>query len=202
MAEEQQTVITVPAGKEADRDFQIDLGDILAAEKRQDEVAVVTPMKAPELLALFNGAWRDVDRWFKKLVAEEQTAERELKKRGAKLLVDDVAGILTSKGLASSTDTRNAVVLLDEQYQRLEERHAEIHAAAEYLRGKLKSFENAFTSVKKIMGEDTYNMAGRPNRALSGDASSRTPRPATPTAPPTPAPSGASARPGWGKPKY
>jgi hypothetical protein len=52
-----------------------------------------------------------------------------------------------------------------------------------YLKGKMKSFENAYTAAKKIMGDDQYGMASARNPALSGDAG------------PTP-------KPGFGKPRY
>jgi len=155
------TLITVPPPKSGEQPITINLKDILIAESRQGEVAIVTPMKAPELLALFNAAWRDVDKFVKQLAAAKITAEHEVDKRRAHMLLNEVSEILKSKGIDSTKDTRDAVIILDTTYQQLQEYVDQVTATCEYLKGKLKSFENAFTSVKKIMGEDTYNMAGR-----------------------------------------
>jgi hypothetical protein len=178
-------------------DIVLQLGTILIAEQRQNEVAFVTPIKAPELLALFNATWRDVDKLVKELVAARIQAERELERRRASLLLYEVEGILKKCDLSSTKDTRDAAIALDTAYQDLQDRVDQITAAGEYLKGKLKSFENAFTSVKKIMGEDVYNMStriGNPN--LSGT----TDRPRTDSAQTTPPT--ITTRAGWGKPRY
>lgn len=173
------TTIVVPGGKEGHQDFVLDLGDILIAEQRQNEVASVTPIKAPELLALFNAAWRDVDRMVKQLTAAKIVAEREIVKRQSTMLLEEVSNVLKAKGVDSTKDTRDAVIALDPTIQARQERADQIVAACEYLKGKLKSFENAFSSVKKIMGEDAYNMAARiGNPNLRGSTSS-SPRPST-----------------------
>jgi len=177
------TTVTVPGPKVGDRDIVLDLKDILVAESRQNEVAIVTLMKAPELLALFNEAWRNVDKYVKQLIAAQNTAEHQLDRRRAKLLLEIVEGVLKGAGLSSTKDTRDAVIALDDEYQVIQDRLDQITAAAEYLKGMLKSFENAFTSVKKIMGEDAFNMANRiGNSNLShGKEPNNNPKPTTTT---------------------
>ncbi len=189
------TTVKVPAPKPGGKEITIQLGDIMIAEQRQSEIAFVTPIKAPELLSLFNGAWRDVDKLVKELVEARIRAERELERRRSSLLLYEVEKILKDCGLSSTKDTRDAAISLDPAYQDLQDRVDQLTAAGEYLKGKLKSFENAFTSVKKIMGEDTYNMSSRPNHHLSGTTERSAPRSAPPT-------SSAPARTGWGKPRF
>jgi len=207
---QENAVIVVPGGREGDPyypDIRVDLGVILTNQHRQAEVASVTKMKAPELLKTFNESWRDLDKLIKQLVASEIVAEREVEKRKATMLLEEVEGILKSKTNVSSTkDTRDAVIILDPTYQRLQDRVDKIHAMSEFLKGKLKSFENAYTSVKKILGEDPTSMLyrhGNPNLSHGAD----TPRseqipggqipPRTPTPTPTPAPGRTGSR--WGR---
>lgn len=211
----QETHMTVPAGKTGAAPIEIDLAQLLIAEQRQDEIAMVTPIKAPELLALFNRSWRTADQHVTKLTSERVVGERELEQRRSRLLLDEIPAILESKGVKDSKDTRDAAIALDEKMVAINERVDALIAAVAYFKGKLKSFENAFTSVKKIMGEDAYNMQGRiGNKNLSGGARPEPPRADPPRADP-PAPSAASRelppatptpRPGvqhgWGKPRY
>ncbi len=192
------TTVKVPGPKPGAPEIVLDLGDIMIAEQRQNEIARVTPIKAPELLSLFNGAWRDVDKFVKELTEARIQAERQLERRRASLLLYEVEEVLKKCDLSSTKDTRDAAIALDEAYIELQDRVDQITAAGEYLKGKLKSFENAFTSVKKIMGEDAYNMStrvGNPN--LSG--TTERPRPKQQEAP---AQASSTGRAAWGTPKF
>lgn len=206
------TVLTVPSGTPGKPPIEINLGAILISEQRQDEVAAVTPMKAPELLAEFNRSWRELHRIVATLTANENQAKKAVAKRKGVILLEVVPVKLAELKLSTSVDLREAVINTDPEYQQLQEVADQLAAVIEHLKGKMKSFENAFTSVKKIMGEDTYNMAGRGrNHSLSGDTSRPAPtgRPAVPS---TPAPASTPARqippptsqprPGFGKPRY
>src|SRR5438105_4840167 len=110
-----ETTLIVPAGNPGTPDLNVDLGGILIAETRQAEVATVTPTKAPELLSTFNASWRDLHQLITRLTAERVKAETEVAKRCATLLLEVVPGELKRRGVASSADTRQAVVMLDEE---------------------------------------------------------------------------------------
>lgn len=212
--------LVCPAGKASDPPVVINMTAILTSEARQEEIASVTPLKAPELLRAFNVAWRDLHDIIVKLESEHLAAERVLAKRKAVLILDVVPGILKEKTLTSNEANRDAVITLDPEFQVLQDTVDQIDTVVQYLKGKLKAFEMAFTSVKKIMGEDTYNMSNRPNPHLSGGADSKPagpsfirPVPTTPrTLPPRPEPTSipgegghtppAPARTGFGKPRY
>ena len=173
----QETHMTVPAGKTGALPIKIDLASLLIAEQRQDEIAMVTPIKAPELLALFNRAWRTADEYVTKLTREKIAGEREQEQRKSRLLLDEIPAILEAKKVKDSKDTRDAAIALDDQMVTITERVDELTAAVAYFKGKLRSFENAFTSVKKIMGEDMYSMQGRiGNKNLSGATRPEPPR--------------------------
>lgn len=209
------TQICVPAGDEKKPDLVIDLAAIQVSEARQSEVATVTPVKAGELLSTYNKAWADLHELITRLEAEKNRAKRAVDQRKAVLLLDDIPRILKEKGVASAADTRQAVIDRDEAYVRLSERLEAIEIVIALLKGKSKSFENAYTSVKKIMGEDAFNMAGNRNSRLSGDT--HTTPPAPPAPPPTRAPGPGvvfgerkpedtapktTTRPGFGKARY
>lgn len=216
MIELTATELVCPAGRKSEPSITINMQAIFAAEARQEEVAYVTPQKAPELLREFNIAWRDLDKVIVRLSSEHLMAERQLEKRKAVLILDVVPVKLKERGLASNEANRDAVIALDEEYQALQDVVDQLDAVVHLLKGKLKAFENSFSSVKKIMGEDTYNMRGRQNPNLKGGADSQpTPsfvkpnqvattsanRPVVSQAATTPQ-STASARGGFGKARY
>lgn len=163
-----ETVLTVPAGNLLDPDIKIDLAAIQVSEVRQDEVARVTAVKAPELLAEFNRSWRGIMDIVSLLEKEKNRATKEADKRKGVLLLEVIPERLKSLGIASSADNRQAVIDTDDEYGILTDRLDQIKAAIMFIKGKLTSFENAFTSVKKIMGESTYNHS----QHISGDTSS------------------------------
>lgn len=193
-------VLYVPSSDPTKDNLKIDISGFLAAEARQEEVAFVTPGKAPELLAFFNKVWRDIHAAVTKLTLEVNKAENEMERRKAVLLLEEVPRILKEKGVANSTDTRKAIIDLDPQYIVLQDSFDQIKAACEYLKGKLKSMENSYSSVKKIMGEtDAYNMKNRPNSNLSGGVDRSRPAQATQALISTFTPKPSS---GWGKARY
>jgi len=201
-----ETTLTVPSGTPGKASLVVDLGAIMISESRQEEIAQVTPIKAPELLAEFNRSWRELHRIVTALTAEKVQAEKTANKRKGVLLLEEIPRILAEKKLSTSVDLREAVINTDETYLALTDIVDQISAVIEHLKGKMKSFENAFTSVKKIMGEDTYNMAGRGrNTNLSGnsDRPGTTP-PSTGGGPPPrrDIPPAGTVRPGFGKPRY
>lgn len=157
----QKDMIQCPAGTPGALPIVISLGKILQAEARQMEVANVTPQKAPELLQSFNKAWSDLHKMMTILSYEKNVAEKTANKRKAVVLLEVAPKKLEEAGLNSSVDHREAVLALDAEYQLAIETVDQIECVVEFIKGKLKSFENSFSSVKKIMGEDAYNMQGR-----------------------------------------
>lgn len=187
----------VPAGNAGEPNTIIDLQALLASEARQDEVAYVTLTKAPELLSEFNKSWRDIHSVVAKLEAEKNKAEKAANKRKGVLILEVIPARLKELGIASAADTRQAIIATDPDYEALTDRFDEITAALVYLKGKLKSFENAYASVKKIMGEDAFNYKNKPG--MSGGTQSKL---APSVARPGPTPPSKPAKPGWGRANY
>jgi hypothetical protein len=195
------TTLKLPSATEDLPDQVFDLAEILTAEARQNEIAIITPVKAPELLHLFNYAWLETSKVAKKLAAQIVKAKQATEKRRATILLYEVDDFLKSKGLDSTKDTRDAFIVLDPKYQALQDRVDQLTAAREWLVDKVKSFEHSYSSVKKIMGEDAYNMSYNKNPNLSGSGNSRPfvqPKQTPTTTPPTTNP----PKSGYGKARY
>lgn len=205
------TTLQVPGATKDLPDKTLNLGQILTAEARQREVAIVTPVKAPELLYTFNHAWLETDKIQKDLAADIVKAKAQVERRKARILLYEAETFLKIQGVSSTKESREAVIVLDPEYQTLQDRVDQLFATQEWLKGKMKSFENSYSSVKKIMGEDAYDMStriGNPN--LSGGGSQKPfsqPRPpqnnpTAPTSTPTTTPTTNPPKTGYGKPRY
>ncbi len=160
--------IVCPQGTPGAAPLVINLAAILKAEARQEEVATVNAMKAPELLKTLNRSWLDLSETLSKLYQEKGRAVKAAEKRKAVLVLEVVPKTLADKKLASNEANREAVISLDTEYEELEDKVLQITAVMKFLEGKLHSFENAFSSVKKILGNDQPYMRGGGNSNLSG----------------------------------
>lgn len=180
--------------------MEINLEEIAKAEARIQEIQTVTPTKAGELLAAFTVAWRDLDKLIVLLTYQHVVATTKLKEVRARILVDDVPGVLKEKGLPSSKDVRDAIVDRNQEVQEAAETVHQIHCILELIKGKKEAMGMAFSSVKRIVGEGAYNMLRNTNNPnLKGDSGSRSIEESPPEASPsTPRP--VSSR--FGTPRY
>jgi hypothetical protein len=154
----------------------LEMKKVLLAESRADEVAIVTPQRAPELMMVFNRGYLDATNLFAKVKLEQARADDEVNKIRAEILIDKVPALLKAKGLSSSADMRQALVEADPDYQEARDRLARLDAMVEYLKGKMKFLENAYSSVKKIMDTGNWQMQLRGVRhELSGEVDSNAP---------------------------
>lgn len=157
----------VPRGEQTA--LQINLQRVLEVEARGDEIAVVTPQRAPELLATFNRAYLDSTEAFSRLKLEQARADDAVNRIKAEILLDRIPGILKEKGIGSSADIRQAIIDADPDYQAAKERVDMIEAMIEYVKGKTKYLENCYTSIKKIMDTGNWNLERRAGgKALDG----------------------------------
>lgn len=201
-----EKIITIPRGVTGLAPLEIDLTNVYRAEGRIPEVAFVTPQKAPELLAVFIDAYASLAKHIVAVDFERSQAERAANKLRAIILLDKVPTILKDKGLTSarspsgSEDLRKAILDSDEEYTSALDKIDQLNALVELIKGKSRSVEMAYTSVKKIIGENAYNFR---NTNLSGPAESPKPpvlreRQTEETLPTL----GGSVRSGFGTPKY
>jgi hypothetical protein len=176
------SVMVCPSGTPGGTPLILDLEPILVSERRQDEVATATKFRAPELVAEFNRTWRRLNDILGQLAVERLKALKALRARRDVLLLEVVPKKLASLGLPSNKENREAVIGQDAECGPRQDTVDQIEAVIAYLKGKMKSFENAYTAAKKIMGDDQYGLGASKNPALSGDAG--------------------PSRPGFGKPRY
>ena len=148
----------------------LDLAIVYQTEQRVAEIAFVTPLKAPELLARFNEAYLYVHKHITLMEYELVRAKTAAGKIKAVILLDKVPQILEAKGLSSSADVRNAILAQDDEYQEAMDMAQKLECIIQLLKGKMEGFEWAFTSVKKIISEGTYNMLNPHRGSGTGDA--------------------------------
>ena len=162
-----ETALVCPRADATAQPLVIDLSISYQTEARVPEVAFVTQAKAPELLAAFNSGYLELHKQVTMLEYELVQARTAADKVRAIVLLDRAPGILEARGLingknrSGSEDLRNAVLAQDEEYQKAVETAEQIECVVELLKGKLKGFEMAYSSVKKILGEGAFNMLNR-----------------------------------------
>lgn len=150
----------------------IDMGAIAKLESRIQEVQFATPLKAPELLAVFNDAWLTLQKHVIHLEGERLAADRVSRARRSVVVLDEAPKVLKDKGLlrtgnpGGSEDMRQAVLDGDEDYQNKLQLVYEITCVIDLFKAKAKAFEMAYHSVKKIVDLDRYIYAVNSN--LSG----------------------------------
>lgn len=149
--------LKVVRGKPNSGILSISLEDFRRAEERIPEIASITPHKAPELLALFNRTYLELDKIVKQIELEVHTAKQHQSTIKATVILDRAEEYFKEKGIKGSADLRQALVDLDPDYQKATERLNALEAAREFLKGKQKGIEMAFGSVRKIIGESVYN---------------------------------------------
>jgi hypothetical protein len=153
------SIISTVSGLAADG-LTIDVDRIKYATSRLNEVAFFNATKAPELLYTFTWAISEVADKLPTIGMAYDKAKAKLERRRAVVILDEAAEILKAKGLVSSKspngteEQRECIVLLDQEYQVLQDKVAELKAAYALFSSKLKDFENAYNSVKKLMDQN------------------------------------------------
>lgn len=170
-------IIHIPSVSPNGNAIEIDFSYWAQQEARIAEIATVTGVKAPELLATFNRACLELDRIANNVELEYHNSVRAADRLRAEILIDKVPGILISKGLATtknpmgSEDLRNAVLARDPDYDQALERSEQLKALNKLMRGKFDAFERAFRSVRTLVGEQNFNYSNK----LSGDTGTASP---------------------------
>jgi len=193
------TTLLLSHPREPGSGVSVDIREVFESERRQAEIAFVTPVKAPELLRALSYCWREthkkmleVNKWL--LQAQNHAAARR-----ATIVLDVAPGVLQQKGLASNEENRLAVIELDAEYQKRRDVVEEIEAAVEFLKGKLKTIERDHSAIRAIVHDGSYSGSVRysPNSGLSGGVTQEQPAAAPPQSPPK-----ATRPPGFGKAAY
>ena len=152
-------VLVVPNGLPGLSPLKLDLKGIFQVESRIQEIAILTPVKAPELMALFNKAYCDLVSMISMVQLQYELAKKYSNEVKAVVLLDRVSDILKAKGLATSSkptgseDFRQAVLDLDPDYQAAQDKIMQLKSILMLLEGKQKSIDMAYTATKKVYGD-------------------------------------------------
>jgi len=161
--------ITVPNPKKTGTPIKYDMSNVATAESRVHEIAIVTPAKAPELMATFSQACFTLGRYAADLFLQHRMAEKRTEDRKAVLIVDVIPTQLEQKKLGSNETNRQALLTLDPEYSDATVAEAETEAALIYVERKLRDMEGALNAVKRaaeIMNAIQYR--SNPNLSTSG----------------------------------
>jgi len=149
-------ILTCPAGTPGRDPITIEMHEIYRLEARQPEVAHVNKVTAPDLMqAMIDGYGRS-GRAHMQLEWELKQAYQAAEERKAIVYLEIAPqyfkdhGLVRTSNPSGSEDMRRAVLARDAEYKKLSDRVAMIEAAVEFLKLKMKSFEQSYMSVKKV----------------------------------------------------
>jgi hypothetical protein len=146
----------------------VNIVEVVKAEARLGEVAIVNVHKAPELLATFNRSWLELNRIVTMLTYERNKADtaRKRSKAEAVLCCNDAA-IMAKGHKKASADLRDAMSELDPDVTKASEILNELEAILGFLKGKQEAFRKGFQAVKELLErgnlpKEKYGDANRP----------------------------------------
>jgi hypothetical protein len=165
-----------PKGK-GNGTIDFDLQEVYILEQRKNQIGQVTKVTAPDLMQAFERGYSTVGRFYNEAEAELADCRMLLEKRKAIVATDIAPDKLKAKGLtnaknpAGSVDLREAIVAQDDEYLALVERRDAIEAMVGLLKIKMRGFEMAYQSVKKVFD----SLSGLNNPSMDAEASPDSP---------------------------
>jgi hypothetical protein len=152
------TTFQVPGGLQDEPPISINVTAIVKAEQRLDDVARVNSHTAPELLAIFNRCWLDLDKLVVALTDTKRKAEQAIDVQECNLTLECTDEKLKALGhTKASADLRKAWIGSQGNLIQAKSRLIEISTVLDYMKGKQKAFENGYNSVKKLIGPQLPN---------------------------------------------
>jgi hypothetical protein len=137
------------------------------AEARIPEIQRSTMITLPELITTFLLARNSLANAIATTELEFRAAKRFLKERSSLVLLDNVEEILKAKNVKSSSDTREAAIILDSDVMEAQQKLDDLTALHTFLSNKNDVMKDAYDGAKKIadmyMKTPYSNTAGEPN---------------------------------------
>jgi hypothetical protein len=164
----EETNYMVPTG-DGKAKIAINIEEIVQAELRLQDVAIVNQFTAPEMLSTFNATWLKLNRSVTQLTYQKNIADNHHKNAIADAKLACTEEALQKLGhTKASADLRAAFVQKDPQVQATKDILDEISFILDTLRGKMEAFYNAYNSVKKLVSDrnlpgQKYGDANRPD---------------------------------------
>jgi hypothetical protein len=170
--------LLVPRGLPDLSPLKLDLKGIMEAEARIEEISILTTVKAPELMSLFNKTYLELSNMIAAVEFEYELSKKHLNKIKAIILIDKIPNIIKEKNLSSgkglgSEDIRSAIVDMDPDYEKAQEKTIQLKCILSLLEGKKKSVDMAYTATKKVYG-DNSQYRHSPDLSVSSDATTST----------------------------
>jgi hypothetical protein len=142
---------------------------IYQAERRNDEIAIANEHKAPELMAFFNRAYIDATDYSNALAAEVMRAKKLAERRKSSVILDEVPRILREKGLVPEGSSKisgtvlqqEAILTQDVEYQAAVDLVDGLNHYKDLMDRKMKTIENMYLGVRKMIGGDRMQWVGR-----------------------------------------
>lgn len=142
----------VPSGDGQGQSIEIDITAIVKAESRLRDVAIVNEGNAAELLSTFNEHWLTCQQLVARLSSEKIKADDAAKRAYSEAILDCTDEKFKARGHGkASADLRDAMACVDVRVQAAKDRALHIRTVLEHIAAKGKAFENAFTSVKRLV---------------------------------------------------
>jgi hypothetical protein len=152
--------ITTPDGK------AIDTEEVDTAEDRVHEIALVTPLKAPELMSVFSRACFKLARILREAHLSALLTDQALSRRRAIVMLDVVPEQLVLKKLSNNDAHRQAILDLDPEYADLHLKSQQWDVIVAYLKRQADNMEGALNAVKKAI-QDQEGVYRRANYNMS-----------------------------------
>lgn len=157
----------------------------LALARVNEKYATASRAVALELMWFFNRAYATASRYFVKVQGERDLAKKRAGEIRAIIILDKLPEELKKRSIwdpkhpTGNAEIREAIIALDPDYQKVSGVLDNTEALVEYFRGVKESFEMAYNSAKKMLG-DASSMASRPNPNLIVNPNTNSPSPSEP----------------------
>lgn len=141
----------------------VEVGNMQKALARGQEIAICTPVKAPELLATFSTAFGEANELLSKLDLQVNLTEEAIRRRRAVLVLDEMAEIVAAKGHSTAksptgtAEIKEAVVDGDTRMGELRNMLAILKALTALWTGHRRKFEMDHGAVKRILERGMFD---------------------------------------------
>lgn len=159
-------VLTIPRGRKGLAPLSIDLSKLYEIEAKIPDMERATLATFPHLITQFTIGMSEVIRVVAIVEMELNDAERFLKESKALALLDRSEDVLRSKNMKSSSDTRDAAVILDPDVREAQEKVDILNALSSFFSSKRSVIENSYHASKKIF--DAYIKTPAANVGYTG----------------------------------
>lgn len=164
-------VLEIPRGGPNSSPISLEMSPIYEAESRLEEIRMVSPETAPELIGFFNVACNTTTKYLAWVEYEILQAEKHFDLAKATVILDkspDFFIKLKESGIKPNEDMRNALIARDEECQEYLDKLNQLKAVRALLDSKAKSFVRAHNAAKVIFERKSF-VAASPNLGTSFD---------------------------------